>query len=205
MILPRGTAPLTVSGDAASRRVLVEGTVGEGISATIALSFDVGDHHLAKAAEELFRPPMKREQLWLLDPVGAVDLLDHELRVEVNLKPIRLPLRHRLQPLDEGLVLGFVVGGLSDIPVQSAEPKSLVILDDHADPGRARIPAGRAVREQAQRLQASTRMRLQFSQWTSSSTPLRNSCMPEDVTVTRQAVHWLFRTLATGGWARVRE
>ncbi len=73
--------------------------------------------------------------------------------------------------------------------MQASQPHLLVVLDDDAQAGRARVSASRAIRVEMQNLlQASTRMRPQFSQCTISS-PWRSICMPRDVTVTRHAVH----------------
>jgi len=90
------------------------------------------------------------------------------------------------QALDEGVVLSLVVGGHTQPAVQATEAHAVLVLDHNTNARRTRIAARRAIREQTEELQDITRMRPQFSQWTIWS-PLRNACIPEDVTVTWQA------------------
>src|SRR5439155_26929351 len=99
------------------------------------------------------------------------------------------------QALDQGQVLGLVVGGRADVAVAAPQAHALVVLDDHAQTGRTGVAAGAAVREQPERLHATTRMRPQLSQWTRP--PRRSVCMPLDVTWTRQPWHWPPTTWAT--------
>jgi hypothetical protein len=63
-----------------------------------------------------------------------------------------------------------------------------LVLNYNARACVPRVAAGRTVCVQTQSFQSRTRMRLQFSQCTSSS-PARSFCMPDDVTVTWQAEH----------------
>src|ERR1051325_11040913 len=140
-------------------------------------------------------------KLGLLDLVLAFDLLDDELGVEEDLDPIRLPLPDGLEPLDQGVVLGLVVGHRPQPLRLGVEAHALLVLDQDAGRGRTRVAARCSVGPQAQNFQAITRIRPQFSHRTISS-PLRSSCMPEEVTVTWHAWHWLRSTSATGGGTR---
>src|SRR5450759_1488986 len=197
VILPAGWGLLNLG---------VQCHVGELVGAAFALPLHVVDGNLSELLQELGRLPVKGFQMGFLDLVLSFDLLHDQFRVQVDLQAIRFPLRHRLEPVDQSVILGFVVGGLADEAMKCPQPDPLVVFDDHTDGGKARVASGRAVCAQAKDpLQASTRIRLQCSHWTRSSSPFRNTCIPEEVTVTRQAVHWLLSTLATAGWARVRE
>ena len=70
--------------------------------------------------------------------------------------------------------------------MEGPEPHALLVFDHDANACRSGIASRRAVSAQAQCFQDITRMRPQFSQLTIWS-PLRNACIPEDVTVTWQA------------------
>jgi hypothetical protein len=143
----------------------VERHVGELVRALVVLALDVFDlRGVSKAAEKVLDLVVERLQLRFLDAVGPVDLLHDQLRVEVDLKPIWLPFRDRLEAVDQGLIFGFVVCPDADEAMKSAQPGPLIVLDDDPDGGGPWVAARRAIGAQAQCLQASTRMRLQCSQ-----------------------------------------
>src|SRR5207245_5316009 len=70
---------------------LVESHVGERVRAAVLLSLDVLELDLRESALEVHDLANQRLQLRALDPVVALDLLDHELGVQVDLEAIRLP------------------------------------------------------------------------------------------------------------------
>src|SRR5207247_4474034 len=181
----------------------VDRHVRERVGAAVLLPLDVRDRDVGNPAQELRGALVEGHELGRLDPVAAVHLLHDELGVEVDLQAVRLPVLYSLQTLDQRVVLGLVVGRDAKPPVEAAQAHSVLVLDHHADAGRAGIAARRAVGEEPKNLQAITRIRLQFSQLTTTC-PLRSACMPEDVTVTWHARHWLWSTSATCGWARTR-
>ncbi len=140
------------------------------------------------APQQLGRFLVERDELGRLDPVSPVHLLDHQLGIQINLEPVWFPIFGGLEAVKQGVVLGFVVGHPPEISVEPSEAHAALVLDHDADGGVARIAPGGAVREEPQDLQAITRMRPQFSHWTMAS-PLRSSCMPDDVTVTWHSWH----------------
>ena len=84
------------------------------------------------------------------------------------------------------MVLGFIVRCDPKPPMEGPEPHAVVVFDHDSDACWSGVASRRAVCAQAQCFQDITRMRPQFSQLTIWS-PLRNACIPEDVTVTWQA------------------
>src|SRR5262249_56057724 len=125
-----------------------------------------------------------------------------ELRVHVDLERVRPPLRHLAEAVDQGQVLRPVVRGRADVAMAAPQPHALVVLDHHAQAGRAGVAASGAVREEPQDLHATTRTRPQLSHWTRPAR--RIACIPLDVTVTRQARHWPLTTSATRSARRLR-
>src|SRR5206468_7629398 len=133
--------------------------------------------------------------------VSPHDLLDDQLGIHVDLNPIGLPVLDRLETFDKSVVFGLVVGHLAKPPVLRVQTHAPVVLDQDSGGSRAGVATRRSISSEPQYLQAITRIRPQFSHRTISS-PLRSTCMPEDVTVTWQAWHWLRSTSATGGCTR---
>src|SRR5438477_2708947 len=177
---------VTLATELLPRDIRVDRHVGECIGTAILLSVDARHVHVGKLPQQPNRFLVKRDELGRFDAISAVHLLDHELGIQVDLETVWLPILHRPQALDEGVVLSLVVGGHTQPAVQATEAHAVLVLDHNTNARRTRIAARRAIREQTEELQDITRMRPQFSQWTIWS-PLRNACIPEDVTVTWQA------------------
>src|SRR5947209_4645538 len=184
------------------RHLLVDRHVREVVGAAVELSGHVLDF-VGHRRQQALHLGVELLQLRLLDLVVALDLLDDEVRVDEDLEPVWLPVPHGPEALDQRVVLGLVVRHVPEPLVPRLEPQPVLVLDEHARPSRTGVAAGGPVRPETQNPQAITRIRLQFSQLTTSS-PLRRACMPDDVTVTWHARHWLRSTSATGGCERTR-
>src|SRR5690242_2843999 len=172
------------------------------VGAAVLLPTDVLDL-VVQSREQAFRLGEQPLQVGLLGPVLTLDLLDHQLGIDIDLNTVRLPLFDRLETFDEGVVLGLVVGHDSEPSVPGLEAHSLVVLDENPRRCGTGVASGGAVGPQSQCFQAITRIRPQLSQWTMSS-PFLKTCIPDEVTVMWQAWHWLRSTSATGGWTRIR-
>src|SRR5947208_11598384 len=185
--------------------MLVQSLVGEVVGALVLIPLDVLDLDVWKRSQERLRSRVQLLQPRLPDPVASVHLLDDQLGIEADLELVGLPRLDRFEAVDQGVVLGFVVGHHPQPAVHRLQLHAVLVLDDDSRRGRSGIAARRAVRAEAQKLRqvTTTRMRPQFSHWTRAS-PLRAICMPDDVTVTWQAEHWVPFTRATGGRTRMR-
>src|SRR5579859_5563595 len=184
--------------------MLVESLVGEVVGALVLFALDVLDRDVWKRAQQLLRARVQLLQPRLLHAVASVHLLDDQLGIEAHLELVRLPRFDRLETVDEGVVLGFVVGHQPQPAVHGLQLHAVLVLDDDARGGGSGVSARGAIRAEAQELrQLATRMRPQFSHWTSAS-PLRRICMPDDVTVTWHAAHCVPATRAIGGRTRMR-
>ena len=161
----------------------VDSHVGQVIGASIFLAPNMLELNVWKLASKAHHLRMELLQLRLLGLVLAGDLFDHELGVQIYLQPIRLPVLGGFQSLDQRVVLSLVVRRYPQPPVQRSKSKALIVFDQNSDAGRSGVASRRAIRAQPQCFQAITRMRPQFSQYTTPS-PLRSACIPEVVTVT---------------------
>src|SRR6266581_435138 len=184
--------------------MLVESLVGEVVGAFVLLARNVLDLDVRKRGQQLFRASVERLKPLLLDPIASVHLLDDQLGVEAHLERVGLPRLDCFETVDEGVVLGLVVGHHPQPAVHGLQLHALLVLDDDARGGGTWIAARGAVCPEAQELrQLAARMRPQFSHCTSAS-PLRRICMPDEVTVTWHAAHWVPFTRAIGGRTRIR-
>src|SRR2546423_301343 len=185
--------------------MLVEGLVGEVVGALVLIALDVLDLDVRKRGEQRLRARVQLFQPRLPHPVASVHLLDDQLGIETDLELVGLPRLDRFEAVDQGVVLGFVVGHHPQPAVHRLQLHAVLVLDDDSRRRGSGIAARRAVRAEAEELGqvTTTRMRPQFSHWTSAS-PLRAICMPDEVTVTWQAEHWVPFTRATGGRTRMR-
>src|SRR5690348_1199303 len=172
------------------------------VGAAILIASDVLDL-VGGAVEQAHRFCVQLLQLRLLDLVLALHLLDDQLGIEKDLEAVWRPWLDSFEAFDQGVVLGLVVRHGAEPFVPGLEPHTLLVLDQYPGSRRAWIPTCGPVGPQPQGLHAITRIRPQLSQWTTSS-PLRSACMPDEVTVTLHARHWLWSTSATCGWARTR-
>src|SRR5947207_1094487 len=184
--------------------MLIESLVGEVIGALVLLARYLLDRDIREQVQKLFRARVQLLQPRFLDPVASVHLLDDQLGIEADLELVRLPRLDRFETVDEGVVLGFVVGHHPQPAVHGPQLHAVLVLDDDARGGGSWIAARGAIGAEAQELrQRATRMRPQFSHCTSAS-PLRRICMPDDVTVTWHAAHSVPLTRAIGGRTRMR-
>src|SRR5712692_8038318 len=184
--------------------MLIESLVGEKVGALVLLALDMLHLDVGKRGQQLFRARVQFLQPGFLDPVASVHLLDDQLRIEAHLELVGLPRLDRFETVDEGVVLGLVVGHHPEPAVHGLQLDAVLVLDEDARGCRSWIAARCAVSAEAQELrQLATRMRPQFSHCTSAS-PLRRICMPDEVTVTWHAAHFVPLTRAIGGRTRMR-
>lgn len=99
----------------------------------------------------------ERLDVWMSHPVLAVQLLDHQLAVSSNLDRGRAKRRSCFKTGDQGLVLGLIVGRLTDV-LRDVEDRvtastTHVLIDDSAYRCRAWIAPGAAVAEDKHALQ----------------------------------------------------
>src|SRR5690349_776105 len=159
------------------------------VGAAILIASDVLDL-VWRAVEQAHRLRVQLLQLRLLDLVLALHLLDDKLRIEKDLEAVWRPWLDGFEAFDEGVVLGLVVGHGAEPFVPGLEPHALLVLDQYPGSRWPGIPTCGPIGPEPQGLHAITRIRPQLSQWTTSS-PLRSACIPDEVTVTRHARHWL--------------
>src|SRR5439155_466990 len=184
--------------------MLIESLVGEIVGALVLLARYLLDRDIREQVQKLFRARVQLLEPRFLDPVASVHLLDDQLGIEADLELVRLPRLDRFETVDEGVVLGFVVGHHPQPAVHGPQLHAVLVLDDDARGGGSRIAARGAIGAEAQELrQRATRMRPQFSHCTSAS-PLRRICIPDDVMVTWHAAHSVPLTRAIAGRTRMR-
>src|SRR6266508_6634348 len=114
------TVYVTLATEFLLRDLLVDRLVREIVGAAVLDAFHVGQGAFFELAQELHGALMEWNQLWRLDLVAAVHLLDDKLRVEVHLEPIGVPVLHGEQALKQCVVLGFVVRCPAEVAVKAA-------------------------------------------------------------------------------------
>jgi hypothetical protein len=82
---------------------------------------------------------IERLQLFLLDPVLTLDLLDDQLRVADQLELGRTLLSGKLDAADQRRVLGLVVGGGADALGVLGDELAVGVGDDEPDRGLAGV------------------------------------------------------------------
>ena len=95
--------------------MVVNGPVGKLVGTAVLLPRHMADIVSGKTGQKLLGLLEKRFQVRVFDPVGAEDLLDDELRVEVNLQPAAAELGAAVQAEKQSPVLRLVVGALPEV------------------------------------------------------------------------------------------
>src|SRR3954470_20345167 len=123
------------------RLCLVHSEIGEAIRFLVELAPHVLERDLADRADERARLQEQRLQPFVLHLVLAAHLLDEQLRVGAD---VHLAMALRGGPAQGGeqaVVLGDVVGRDAEAPIQFVDHRAVGILDRHAVPRGARVPA----------------------------------------------------------------
>src|SRR5947209_5118840 len=115
--------------------MLVESLVREVVGAFVLFARNVLDLDVRKRGQQLFRASVERLKPLLLDPIASVHLLDDQLGVEAHLERVGLPRLDCFESVDEGVVLGLVVGHHPQPAVHGLQLHALLVLDDDARGG----------------------------------------------------------------------
>jgi hypothetical protein len=93
----------------------IDGPVGQFVRAPVLLPRHVPQDDLGGVLQILLRAFPSLGEIRVLDPVLALELAHHELRVAVDLEPGPAIGSDRGQRVEQRLVLGLIVGPLSQV------------------------------------------------------------------------------------------
>src|SRR3989339_2064380 len=87
---------------------------------------------------------IKGEEPFVLYPVFAVELFDHQLRIGKGIDRFVSQVDGFFQSADQRHIFGDVIGGLANI-VRNLQNDLVLAFNNYPDPGRTRISAGGAI------------------------------------------------------------
>src|SRR3954469_25136520 len=123
----------------------VERLVDQAVGVGIALAADVADRPGVEASQRPLHLGVKRLDPGIFHFVAAFDLPHHQLGVADQLQVGGPVLGSQLDPSQQRLVLGDVVGRLADLLPRFLQHLAAAVADDDADRRRAGVAAGAPV------------------------------------------------------------
>ncbi len=123
----------------------LEGLIGQGVRLGVLPAWYMANAEAFEGGGKLLHLEVERLEGGVSDPVAAVYLLYHQLRVEVDISLAGAQLEGFFEGGDNRSVFRLVVGGPADWLRKGGKQPPLTVLDGGADSGLARVAPRGAV------------------------------------------------------------